>query len=1008
MKRKLLLFTVFSLCFAVSLMAQKREVSGTVIDKDGTPLMGVTVIETGTTNGTITDTRGNFTISIDPESKLTFRFVGLATKTVEVTSDDIIVEMEEDFLNLDEVQVVAYGTKTKREISGSISSIDSEVIQSNINTSVISGLTGRSAGIDISNSADGRNASIRVRGVSSLLSSSAPLVVVDGMPSDQGLNDINPQDISSIDVLKDAAASILYGSRAANGVILITTKQGETGKTRVNVNYQHGFLVPSVKDIPTMNAEQWRSVYTTAATNRYGESARFDNPSDGVDGFYSWDQYDSETGELLHAASSFDTDWLGLVMEDNGSFDRLSLSASGGSENTTFYASALYRKDNGYLQATDEQRINFRLNVRHNFNQWLRAGINLSGNFREPDAFSGMGGYKTAQTSALPIYPLMSPSNPNRYWYEFQLAPNFVAEHEYSASFKKNHSFLNSVFLELEPLENLILRSEWQSDYSVNEGQNWSHPYINPPGTGSGGGFGMTTVNKNEGHTWNTNNTAEYKTSLGEHNLGLLIGGNILSGYGGSNTAFQEQIPNTTFTFSNGQYDRLERVASGWGSRRFVSGLTRINYSFKDRYFLEGSYRKDGSSKFGKDMRWGDFAGVSGSWIFSDEDFVDNILPFLYFGRFRASWGEVGNAQTGGDFKYLGTSLTWFNYGGYRGEGFENIGNSSLQWETTKQTDIGVDLALFRGRISLNIDYYHKLSEDLLLSYRIGQFHGYWSSSITQNVGSLQFKGWEYTLRTINFESSRDGFRWITDFNLTTQQSEVLKLSNDAHNIVDQANIAVVGQPLGSYYLTQWAGVHPVTGHELIYDVDPVNFLLNPAATYLEDLTGGVMDAHTMLDGEYLNNRVIDPNKSPYPNFYGGFTNTFMYKGIELSVHLAYQFGNWYYDNMEQSKSYISATSNGSPVLLDGWTRENPTNIPLIQDSPMGGRFSSRFLYDASYIRLRDVSLGYYLPENILSGLNIDKFRIFTKAQNTYLWTRWPGIEPEATFEPDDNISPGI
>ncbi|MGC9342940.1 MAG: SusC/RagA family TonB-linked outer membrane protein, partial [Bacteroidales bacterium] len=848
MKRKFILSAVLSLIFLMSAVAQKQQITGKVVDHEGDPLMGVTVIETGTTNGTITGLDGSFAISIDPGSSLTFRFVGLSSRIVQNPTDNMTVTMQEDYLNLDEVQVVAYGTKTKREISGAISSIDSEVIQSNTNTSVISGLTGRSAGLDISNSADGRSASIRVRGVSSLLSSSAPLVVVDGMPTSQGLSDINPEDIQSIDVLKDAAASILYGSRAANGVILITTKQGESGKTKVNINYQHGILTPSVTDIPVMNAEQWRTAYTRAATNRYGDAALFANPSDGIDGFYSWDEYDPSTGELLQAASNYDTDWLGMVMDDNGAFDRLSINASGGSEKTVFYTSVLYRKDNGYLQATDEQRVNARLNIKHTFNSWLRVGLNLSGNFQEPDPYSGMGGYSTAQTSALPIYPLYSPTNPERYWYKYQLAPNFVAQHVYSASFRKSRSFLNSAFLELEPVKNLIIRSEWQSDYGANESQNWSHPYINPPGTGAGGGNGMVTVNKNENHTWNTNNTIQYGFSLGEHKFDFLAGGNILSGYGGSSTSFQEEIPNTTFRLSNGQYDREERVASGWGSRRFVSGLGRLNYSWKDKYFLEGSYRKDGSSVFGADMRWGDFAGASASWIFSEEEFFDKVLPFIYFGRLRASWGEVGNAQTGGDFRYLGTSLTWFNYGGYRGEGFDNIGNSSLQWETTKQTDIGLDLALFRGRVTFNMDHFNKISEDLLLSYRIGQFHGYWNSSITQNVGSLQFQGWEFTLKTVNFESTSDGFRWITDFNLTTQKSEVLKLSNNAHNIIDEANIAVVGQPLGSYYLVQWAGVNPATGHEMIYEVNPVAYLINPAATYPEHLTGNIMDGQTMVD----------------------------------------------------------------------------------------------------------------------------------------------------------------
>ncbi len=1017
---KIMTRNYFSLFLLMNLLAsfafsQETDITGTVVDQDGTPLVGVTIMVEGTDRGTVTGVDGDFSIRVEPGTNLVFTYVGMVEKTLpaeegpESVFGDMVVVLEEDYLMLEGVQVVAYGTQTKREVSGSIGRINPEALQENSNTSIISGLAGRSAGLDVSSSADGRDASIRIRGVSSIRSGSNPLVVVDGMPTNQGISDINPEDILSVDILKDAAASILYGSRAANGVILITTRQGEPGKTKINLNYQYGLLTPSNNDISVLNAEQWRTVYTNAATNRFGDAAIFANPSDGHDGFQSWDLYDDETGELISEASNFDTNWLGMVTDDNGAYNRLSLSASGGSENTTFYTSMLYRSDEGYMQASDQQRINLRINLIHNFNEWLRAGFNLSGNLQERDPESGMGGFRTAHTSALPIYPLMSPTNPDRYWYRYAVAPNFVATHHYTYQFDRRHNFLNSVYIELEPIEDLVFRTEWQSDLRANQSRSYQHPTINPPGTGSGGGFGMVTVNKNENHTLNSNNTARYTLRLGDnHKFDFLTGFNFLQSHGGSSTAFQEQIANSTFQYGSGFFDREERVASGWGERRFASGLARLNYAFKDKYYIEGSYRKDGSSVFGPDMRWGDFIGVSGSWIFSDEKFVAEAIPFLSLGRLRASWGEVGNAETGGNFEYLGTSLTWFNYAGYRGEGFENIGNSSLQWETTKQTNVGADIAFLNGRIELNADYYYKLSEDLLLTYRIGMFHGYWSSSITQNIGSLNFRGWEFSINSINLEGLGNTLKWETNFNLTTQKSEVLKLSNNAHNIVSAANIVVEGQPLGSYYITQWAGVDPVTGHELIYEVDPVQYLLNPAAAYTNHLSGNVIDANTMLSGAFNQNKVIDPSKSPYPDFYGGLSNTFSYKGFKFSFLFSYQFGNWYYDEMMQDQSYISETTNASTRLLDGWTAENPTNVPLILESPMRSRYTSRFLHDASFIRLRDVALSYELPEIQTNILKIASSKIFLRVQNAWLWSRWPGVEPETTFGATQNISPGM
>jgi TonB-dependent starch-binding outer membrane protein SusC len=377
MKRNHIFLFLFFNIWVLGAFAQSTPITGTVVDQNGEPLTGVTIKVEGTDRGTTTGINGEFSIDVPEGTNLIFTFVGMIKNTLpaekgpESIFGDMIVVLEADYLMLEQVQVVAYGTTTRREVSGAIGRVDVDALQRSANTSIISGLAGRSSGLDVSSSADGRNASIRIRGVTSLRSNSNPLVVVDGMPTSQGISDINPEDILSIDVLKDAAASILYGSRAANGVILITTKQGKAGKTKINVNYQHGILTPSNTDISVLNAEQWRSVYTTSATNRYGDAAQFANTSDGHDGFYSFNTYDG-SGQIIRPASNFDTDWLGMIMDDNGSYNRVSATASGGTENTSFYSSLLYRNDNGYLQASDQQRVNLRVNLIHKFNDWLR------------------------------------------------------------------------------------------------------------------------------------------------------------------------------------------------------------------------------------------------------------------------------------------------------------------------------------------------------------------------------------------------------------------------------------------------------------------------------------------------------------------------------------------------------------------------------------------------------------------------------------------------------------
>jgi len=1004
-KGKFLVLMFMGMMFALTSSAQTKTVTGTVTDSDDQPIPGVNIIESGTNNGTISDLNGTYAITVNEGATLNFSFVGMLTEKVDVSGQtQINVTLVPDLIGLDEVQVVAYGTTTRREITGSIGHIENEAVERNVGTNVAAALQGRTAGVQITNVPGDRDVRIRIRGASSFLASSEPLIVVDGVPSGLGLSDINPTDIESMDVLKDAAASVLYGSRAANGVILITTKSGEAGKTKIDVTYQHGIVTPGGNKPDMLNGSQYLQVLDKAHFNYYGQentrpSIRYENQG----GFYPYEYEDPITGEVI-PATNFNTDWLDMMYK-NGSYDRISLAASGGTESTSFYISGQYRADNGYMRQPDYNKVNGRIKLDHKINKMITVGANVAFAYDKRLPFSEGGGFSAAQGSALPVYPLYDPNDPNSYWYNFtSYDVNFIAKSQYKSNHNRNTDILNVAYINIEPIKNLNLRSEWSYKYHTFFNENYSHPVILPPGFGESTGDGRVTVGRGENRAWNTNNTATYSKLFGtSHSLKVMAGFTMDSRSGGNTTAFQEGFPNSSYVHSNGLTNKNERVSSGYGETRFSSIMSRLNYGFRERYFLELSYRQDYSSRFGPDKRRGVFPSASASWMFSEEPFMDN-LDFLYMGRFRGSYGKTGNAEIG-NFRYLGATLPWFTYGQNTGVIFERIGNSALQWENTYQTNLGLDMAFAGGRVEINLDYWDKLSEDMLLQYRIGMFHGYWSSNIETNLGSLKWTGYEAALNTVNIQGLGGGFKWETNMNITFAQSEVVKLARSYFEA--GTNRAVEGQPLGAYYLPQWAGVDPVTGHELIYEVNPVAYAENLDAVTTEHLTGNVLDAETMAAGKRNQMRVLDPSKSPYPDWYGGVTNTFSYKGIGLSFLFWFQLGNWIYDEAEQNRSYISTSTNASTKLLNGWSKENPSNVPLLLNSSGGGT-SSRFLYNGSYGRLRNVQLSYDVPGTVLQKLKIEQTRIYVSGQNLLLFTKFPGVDPEFKYDYDDNLNPGL
>lgn len=1000
--KRLLIIGFFS--FVVfALTAQERTVTGTVTSgEDGGVVPGVTVMIKGTMTGTVTDLDGKYTIKV-PQSggTLVFSFVGMKSQEVQITSEMINVVMQTDRVGLDEVIVVGYGTSSKRALTGSIQKIRTESFESNTSANVAVALQGRASGVQITQNsgAPGADVNIRIRGVSSINSGGEPLIVVDGMPGGLSLSDINPNDIESIEILKDASSAAIYGSRAANGVVLVTTKKG-SDKTQFTVDYQHGINNPT-NLVDIASGPDYLKIVDQAYWNEIPSRKTSPNPN-FVLPVYNWD------GFTRDIALKTNTDWKDIVTQ-SAYYDQVSIATGGGTNKTAFYSSLQYRNEYGLSLGNRYQRVTGRINVEHEVSEWLRIGTNISMVYKYTnDAYAGLGDY---YTNLLTVYPLYSPARQGKYFYDRNTSGNQGINPLYrqEETWGDDQSLQNFSlgWAELEPLKGLKLRSEWGIKYTGSRSRNYKSREFHQPGDGiDPAQSGSIGYGRYQTYYWNSNNTISYDRLFGDHMVNVLGGVTMDSYFNDGNGLTQEGFPSDYFTLTNANTEIVStRLSTTVNEFRFLSYIARLKYGYRDRYFAEFQYRRDGSSRFGPDYRWGDFPGGAVSWIATEESFMKG-LSWMDYLKVRLSLGTVGNAEIG-NYPYLSGLVGWAPFGNTPGFLFNNIGNQTIHWEKQVQTDLGFDYALFKGIVSGSFDYFSKNQNDLIVSNKIGNFHGYFSTNINTNLGDMRTQGFDFNVTTRNLE--KNGFKWTTDFNISHFKSVINNLSPSQQWIESGRNIVIEGQPLGAYYLALWSGVDPSTGHEMIYGVNQ-SLSQNKAATQ-DDLTGQVLDGNQMPASEFNNQRVVLTGKTPYPDVYGGLGNTVSYKGLELNVLFTYQFGNYIYNDGYQSLMYPTSSTNVSPDLLEGWTPEAPTQTPLIWNSPMSGRGTTRFLYDGSYVRLKNVQLAWYLPKNVLQKLYISNMKIFVLAQNLATWTKYPGQDPEffnASSGTSANLAPGI
>ncbi|WP_257018427.1 SusC/RagA family TonB-linked outer membrane protein [Winogradskyella pacifica] len=941
-------------------MAQSK-VTGIVTENGIMPLPGVSVIIKGTTIGVSTDFDGKYAFSegINDNSILVFSYLGFKTQEILVNGQSVIdVQLQEDASLLDEVVLVGYGSQLKKDITGSVSTIDSEAFESRPNTQVGSLLQGQTAGVQVI-SGSGKPSggfSVRIRGTNSINASSEPLYVVDGVPTTD-TRAINPSDIDTITVLKDASSAAIYGAQGANGVVLITTKRGTTAKPKVSLDVYTG--VSQVwNTLPVLNGEQYRDLMTEMGLTT------------------DWDSYTERT------------DWQDEIFQ-NGFSQNYQASVSGKTEGTNYFVSAGHLSQEGAVRSSEIARSNFKINFDQDINDWLKIGTRIAyTSYKDVDVNDNnsvnQGGVLLGALTTPSIIGVyndngMFTSNPFQNW-ENPLASTDGLDREYN-----NERFLGNIYLEAKFLENF----KYRFNYGIDNSNGIFDSFLDPFRTGFGvaiGGQGISNTDKKSYYI--VENTLSFNKRFNKHTVEALVG-SVAQKFSYENSSIQTRnFASASVTTPNGGSELFD--ASAWKSERAnASFLSRVNYSFDDKYLLTANFRADGSSVFGPNQRWGYFPSFSVGWRVSNENFMKED-SFINDFKIRAGWGIVGNDNINA-YSYLGRVGSGANYpfGGAAQPGTypASIENLELKWEESEQTNIGFDLTMFDNRVNLTADAYIKKTNDLLLNAPLPTATGF--DNAIRNIGEIQNKGIEFALNTVNIQT--ESLSWKTGFNISFNRNEVISLvgqellQGGITGGRGEASLVREGEPLGSLYGYIFGGVDPTTGDAYYVDKDG-NSTFTPSA-----------DDRTIIG---------DAN----PDFFYGITSNLNYKGFGLFVFLQGSQGNDMLNVTRIDTEGMIDPKNQSIAVLNRWRQ--PGDITDIPRASFGNsdnsRVSTRFIEDASYLRFKTITLSYDLPQTIIDKLGITALKIYGTGENMFTITDYSGFDPEVNAFGGSNTVQGI
>ncbi|MGD9991789.1 MAG: SusC/RagA family TonB-linked outer membrane protein [Salinivirgaceae bacterium] len=958
--QKIILF-ILVICFSLIGYTQERQLSGTVTDSEGVGIPGVTVVLKGTTIGTITDINGKYSIKAD-QGTLVFSFIGFITQEVEIGDQSVIsVELISDIKGLDEVVVIGYGTQRKKDLTTAVSIVGQDEIKERPMVSAAEALQGKAAGVQViqPSGKPGVALSVRVRGATSVEAGNEPLYVVDGLPTTD-IKGIDPNDIESMSVLKDASSSSIYGARAANGVVIITTKRAKEGQTQLNFNTYFG-ISNIRKTIDVLNTKQYRDLM-------------------------------QERGEELDPADTYFNDWNKEVF-GTGKIQSYQLSFSDGNEKSQYYLAVNYLNNKGIVRPARFDRISVRYNLDNQIRPWLKmkSSVNLLNIKTEdtPDnASSGRGGVIMAALNTPPFLRVYNPDGSGQFdTNPFQASwENPVAYMEGADQQAIDRQLFGNIMLEARILDGLFYKNRFGVD--INNHQ-WNY-YLDPFRTNYGrNNNGVGQADKYMSQSWMLENMLDYSRTIGAHNFTGLIGTSIQKFEGHDSylygTDFPEDVSVTSLNAAN------TITGSTWKDEwSLASYFGRATYDFKNKYYISASIRHDGSSKLAQ--HWGTMPAFSAGWRISAEPFMQN-LSFINDLKLRGGWGVNGNQEGIANYARYGlvnySRRTPTNPLSGPSSAQITYGNPDLRWETSAQTGVGLDVSMFNSRIALNLDAYIKKTSDVLLNVQLPSTLPI--TRILTNAGKINNKGIEINLRTINMSSA--DFNWTTNFNMSFNRNEVVELeyveSYDFGRIYSNNQDVIrlkEGASLGSFYGYVSDGVDPETGDMIYRDIN--------------------------------NNGINDPGDrtvigDAQPDFIFGLTNTFTYKRFDFSFFFQGSYGNEIYNATRIDLEGMFDSKNQSLAVLRRWTPDNTqTDIPRAIPKSSGSVYnvwnSSRFIEDGSYLRLKSLTLSYRILDNEVNFKAIKKLTAYFTGQNLLTFTNYSGYDPEVNAYGNSATEQGI
>lgn len=1023
----MLMAFLFCIGFSSVSMAQTRTVSGKVTAaNDGQPLPGVTILVKGTSNiGTSTDVNGDYSLEVPNDKNiLVFSYVGFKTQEITIGDRSVVnVKLAENIQQLNDVVVVGYGSQIKEDLTGNVSSVSGDEIQSVPVNSFERAIQGRAAGVFVNsgNGKLGQAIQVRIRGTSSLSAGNQPLYVVDGVPvTSQSLSsasdaETNPMasldmsNIESISVLKDASAAAIYGSRASNGVVIITTKDGQAGDTKFDVQYQVSSSSPSGKR-DFMNAQQYTDFFKRATIG----GAKYDYKlypgyyTDEQDAINYWmDNYYTPTMNSMAEGNDWQNNPTNYNWQDQafqtGASQSLKLSASGGNEKTTFFASGGYSDQKGILIDNAYTKFNGQLNLSHKATDKLKFGLKLNINRTINDRLPDDDQFATPMqlVAQSPVAPFFADADPNQSGYQKGSTYNTNTYYYNGLDIINNSTFKARVFhtlgnanAEYNILPNLSFKTKFGMDLINQNEEQYYKPRLAYYVGANGYGYNAWTQVQN----YTSDNTLTYENTFAQkHNLNVVLGTSYNWVMQTFTSTEGENFPNADFTNINNAADITSGNVTDT-NYRFMSYFARANYKYNDRYLLTLSVRTDGSSRFGSNNRYGFFPAASVGWILTQEDFMKdlNAISFL---KLRASYGVTGNADIS-NFPSLGL-YDGISYAGASALTPSQTPNPDLKWETTNQLDVGIDFGFFDDRINGEIDYYQKKTSDLLLDVNVPGTTGFGTQ--LRNVGKMTNEGIEFVINSVNTTGK---FFWSSRFNISFNRNKVTDLNGQVLT-GGFVNRAVEGEPIGSFYTYEFAGVNPDNGDGLFYvNHDPTDAELNSGDAFKVD---GMFDNRYVTNSSNVATRKVVGN--PNPDFIGGFNNTFSYKGVSLDMFWQFVYGNQIYNGgwyMSASGLYFD---NQTTDQLNAWQEPGDvTDVPqarLYYDNA-ASTSSSRYLSDGSYLRLKTLTLSYDLPQNLLTKMALRKAKLFVTGTNLITVTKYDGWDPEVNTDwLDSNLALG-